>query len=39
MDAIYAVPEVRNEPVRNYPPGSPDRDRLAQRLADRKSVV
>lgn len=34
MDAIYAVPEPRNEPVRNYPPGSEERDRLQRRLAE-----
>lgn len=34
MDAIYAVPEPRNEPVRHYPPGSEERDRLQRRLAE-----
>lgn len=34
MDAIYAVPEPRNEPVLGYPPGSAERDRLQRRLAE-----
>jgi 1-pyrroline-5-carboxylate dehydrogenase len=34
MDAIYAVPEPRNEPVLNYPPGSQERERLQRRLAE-----
>ena len=29
MDAVFSVPEPRNEPVRNYAPGSAERDRLA----------
>jgi 1-pyrroline-5-carboxylate dehydrogenase len=32
MDAVFSVPEPRNEPVRNYEPGSPDRERLRRRL-------
>jgi 1-pyrroline-5-carboxylate dehydrogenase len=34
MDAIYTVPEPRNEPVRGYPPGSEERDRLQRRIAE-----
>ncbi|MGH3680623.1 MAG: L-glutamate gamma-semialdehyde dehydrogenase [Natronosporangium sp.] len=34
MDAIYAVPQPHNEPVRGYPPGSEERDRLQRRLAE-----
>lgn len=26
MDAVFSVPEPRNEPVRNYEPGSADRN-------------
>jgi 1-pyrroline-5-carboxylate dehydrogenase len=33
MDAVFAVPEPRNEPVRSYAPGSPERASLSQRLA------
>jgi 1-pyrroline-5-carboxylate dehydrogenase len=32
MDAIYAVPEPRNEPVRDYAPGTGERTRLRRRL-------
>jgi 1-pyrroline-5-carboxylate dehydrogenase len=32
MDAVFAVPEPVNEPVRGYAPGSPERDRLRDRL-------
>ena len=28
MDAIFSVPEPRNEPVRDYAPGSPEREAL-----------
>jgi 1-pyrroline-5-carboxylate dehydrogenase len=34
MDAVFAVPEPRNEPVRDYAPGSAERDRLQRRLAE-----
>jgi 1-pyrroline-5-carboxylate dehydrogenase len=34
MDAIYDVPEPRNEPVLSYAPGSAERDRLRRRLAE-----
>jgi 1-pyrroline-5-carboxylate dehydrogenase len=34
MDAVVAVPEPRNEPVRDYAPGSEERDRLRRRLAE-----
>ena len=32
MDALLAVPEPRNEPVRSYAPGSPERASLQTRL-------
>ncbi|GII23583.1 L-glutamate gamma-semialdehyde dehydrogenase [Planosporangium mesophilum] len=32
MDAVFAVPEPRNEPVRGYAPGTPERDSLQRRL-------
>jgi 1-pyrroline-5-carboxylate dehydrogenase len=32
MDAVFTVPEPRNEPVRGYAPGSPERASLRQRL-------
>ena len=34
MDAVFTVPEPRNEPVRDYAPGSPERDSLQRRLAE-----
>ncbi|MEH1014200.1 L-glutamate gamma-semialdehyde dehydrogenase [Micromonospora sp. CPCC 206060] len=34
MDAVFSVPEPRNEPVRNYEPGGADRDRLQRRLVE-----
>lgn len=34
MDAVFSVPEPRNEPVRNYEPGSADRESLQRRLAE-----
>jgi 1-pyrroline-5-carboxylate dehydrogenase len=34
MDAIFTVPEPRNEPVRSYAPGSKERDSLQRRLAE-----
>ncbi|MGC4853127.1 L-glutamate gamma-semialdehyde dehydrogenase [Micromonospora sp. DT4] len=34
MDAVFSVPEPRNEPVRNYEPGSADRERLQRRLTE-----
>ncbi|GGK05822.1 1-pyrroline-5-carboxylate dehydrogenase [Pilimelia anulata] len=34
MDSVFAVPEPRNEPVRDYAPGTPQRDSLAARLAE-----
>jgi 1-pyrroline-5-carboxylate dehydrogenase len=34
MDAITSVPIPQNEPVRSYPPGSPERDSLTRALAD-----
>ncbi|HLV58300.1 MAG TPA: L-glutamate gamma-semialdehyde dehydrogenase [Natronosporangium sp.] len=38
MDAVFAVPEPRNEPVRDYAPGSPERERLRQRLTELAGV-
>ncbi|MEV4754789.1 L-glutamate gamma-semialdehyde dehydrogenase [Micromonospora sp. NPDC049559] len=32
MDAVFAVPEPHNEPVRNYEPGSTERESLRRRL-------
>ncbi|GAA0898160.1 L-glutamate gamma-semialdehyde dehydrogenase [Virgisporangium ochraceum] len=34
MDAVFSVPEPRNEPVLTYAPGTPERSRLQSRLAD-----
>lgn len=34
MDAVSAVPDPRNEPVRTYAPGSPERASLQRRLAE-----
>jgi 1-pyrroline-5-carboxylate dehydrogenase len=34
MDAVFAVPEPRNEPVKGYAPGSSERDSLARRLGE-----
>ena len=34
MDALFAVPEPRNEPARDYAPGTPERERLQRRLAE-----
>ncbi|WBB77335.1 L-glutamate gamma-semialdehyde dehydrogenase [Micromonospora sp. WMMD882] len=34
MDAVFSVPDPRNEPVRAYEPGSADRERLQRRLAE-----
>ncbi|SDY70698.1 delta-1-pyrroline-5-carboxylate dehydrogenase [Micromonospora pattaloongensis] len=34
MDAVFSVPEPRNEPVRDYAPGSPERASLQRRLAE-----
>ncbi|HEX6969980.1 MAG TPA: L-glutamate gamma-semialdehyde dehydrogenase [Micromonosporaceae bacterium] len=34
MDAVFSVPEPRNEPVRSYAPGSPERDSLQRRLQE-----
>jgi 1-pyrroline-5-carboxylate dehydrogenase len=34
MDAVFSVPEPRNEPVRSYAPGSPERHSLQRRLAE-----
>src|SRR4051794_9471052 len=32
MDAVFAVPEPHNEPVRGYAPGSPERASLQRKL-------
>ena len=34
MDAVFAVPEPRNEPVRGYAPGSAERESLSRRLGE-----
>jgi 1-pyrroline-5-carboxylate dehydrogenase len=34
MDAVFAVPDPWNEPIRGYAPGSPERASLQQRLAE-----
>src|SRR5690606_5927175 len=34
MDALFDVPDPRNEPVRDYAPGSPERASLQRRLAE-----
>jgi 1-pyrroline-5-carboxylate dehydrogenase len=36
---IYKVPPAKNEPVKNYAPGSPERDELKSVLAEMKSEV
>ncbi|MBF6478351.1 1-pyrroline-5-carboxylate dehydrogenase, partial [Nocardia cyriacigeorgica] len=33
MDAVTVVPAPANEPVHSYAPGSPERERLASKLA------
>jgi 1-pyrroline-5-carboxylate dehydrogenase len=38
VDAISTVPEPVNEPVRGYPPGSPERAALQARIADLAGV-
>jgi 1-pyrroline-5-carboxylate dehydrogenase len=38
MDAQFAVPVPRNEPVRTYAPGSPERSALQARLAELRGV-
>ena len=38
MDAISTVPDPVNEPVRSYPPGSPERAALQARIADLAAV-
>ena len=34
MEAVFAVPEPRNEPVRGYAPGSAERESLSRRLGE-----
>ncbi|MGH3920580.1 MAG: aldehyde dehydrogenase family protein, partial [Pseudonocardiaceae bacterium] len=34
MDAITSTPAPRNEPVRSYAPGTPERDSLTRTLAE-----
>jgi 1-pyrroline-5-carboxylate dehydrogenase len=34
MDAVFSVPDPRNEPVRDYAPGSPERESLKRRLTE-----
>ena len=34
MDAVFTVPDPRNEPVRDYAPGSPERESLKRRLTE-----
>jgi 1-pyrroline-5-carboxylate dehydrogenase len=34
MDAVFAVPDPRNEPVRGYAPGSAERESLGRRVAE-----
>ncbi len=34
MDAVTSPPVPRNEPVRSYPPGAPERESLCRRLAE-----
>jgi 1-pyrroline-5-carboxylate dehydrogenase len=34
MDAVFTTPEPRNEPVRDYAPGSAERDSLQRRVAE-----
>src|SRR5258705_3218699 len=38
MDALFTVPEPRNEPVGTYAPGSPERASLQRRLAEIATV-
>src|SRR5205814_4835860 len=34
VDAVFAVPEPRNEPLRGYAPGTPERESLARRIGE-----
>ena len=34
MDAVFAVPEPRNEPTKSYAPGTPERESLQTRLRE-----
>jgi 1-pyrroline-5-carboxylate dehydrogenase len=34
MDAVFAVPDPRNEPIRGYAPGTAERDSLARRIEE-----
>jgi 1-pyrroline-5-carboxylate dehydrogenase len=34
MDAVFVTPDPRNEPVRDYAPGSPERAGLTRRLGE-----
>jgi 1-pyrroline-5-carboxylate dehydrogenase len=34
MDAVFVVPDPRNEPVRTYAPGTPERASLTKRLSE-----
>jgi 1-pyrroline-5-carboxylate dehydrogenase len=34
MDAVFAVPEPRNEPTKSYAPGTPERESLQTRLSE-----
>src|SRR5262245_25093412 len=34
MDALFVTPEPRNEPVRDYAPGSPERAGIERKLAE-----
>src|SRR5687768_6114460 len=34
MDAVFSVPDPKNEPVRSYAPGSAERESLQRRLVD-----
>jgi 1-pyrroline-5-carboxylate dehydrogenase len=37
MDAVSSVPDPRNEPIRTYAPGSPERESLSARIAEMRA--
>ncbi len=39
MDAVFTVPEPRNEPVRDYAPGSPEAASLQRKLAELSGIT
>jgi 1-pyrroline-5-carboxylate dehydrogenase len=37
-EGFYTIPEVKNEPIKSYAPGSPERKELKNKLAELRSV-